>query len=44
MSHEEVQVIKLVKYVRRSHEIMLLTYKQLQIKINSEMVQEQTLT
>ena len=44
MSQEEVHVIKQVKYVRWSHEIMRLTYNQLQTKINSEMVQEKTLT
>jgi len=41
MSHEVVQVIKLVKYNRKLHEMTSVTYKCIQITVNT---QEQILT
>jgi len=44
MSHEETQVIILVKYIRRPHEMIRVTHICLLTTVNKEMIQEQTLT
>ena len=44
MSHEGIQVIKQVKYIIQSHEMIQVAYICLLTTVNKEMTQEQTLT
>ena len=44
MFHEVVQVIKLVKYNRKSHEMISVTFKCIPTTVNKETLHTQSLT